>query len=64
MLRPTLAFVSRHFEAFFYLYMWSQASILGVLVGKPLLGAVGLFTVAPFLLAYALRARLADQKAR
>lgn len=49
--------VARHFEACFYVYLWANASLLGALVGRPWLGAVGLVTVLPFVILYVARAR-------
>jgi hypothetical protein len=46
-----------HFEALLLLYLWVSASVLAVLVGRPWLGAIGFLTVAPVLLAYAVRSR-------
>ena len=37
------------FELFLFAYFWSCAAILAAVVGRPLLGAIGLVTVAPFL---------------
>lgn len=46
-----------HFEVVLYAYFWLNASVLAVLVGRPWLGAVGLVTVAPFVVAYIVRCR-------
>ena len=45
--------VKRHFEVFFYAWLWLNASALAWIVGRPWLAAVGLITVLPFLFAYA-----------
>lgn len=37
------------FELFLFAYFWGCAAILAAVVGRPLLGAIGLVTVAPFL---------------
>ena len=50
-------FGSRHFGALFLGYLWLNSSVLAVLVGRPMLGLLGIVTVLPFLIAYALRAR-------
>lgn len=50
--------VGRHFEALFYVYLWANASLLAVLIGRPWLGAVGFVTVVPFVVTYVLRTRL------
>lgn len=46
-----------HFEAIFLGWMWLNASVLAVIVGKPWLGCIGLVTVLPFLVAYRWRVR-------
>jgi len=53
--------VDRHFEAGFLALAWVDASILAALVGRPWLGAIGLVTVLPFLVAYAVRCRRSGQ---
>jgi hypothetical protein len=47
----------RHFDAVLYASFWINASVLAILVGRPLLGAIGLVTVAPALVLYGVRAR-------
>lgn len=49
--------ISRHFDALAYAYFWLSASLLAVLVERPGPCAVGLGTVAPFVVAYVLRSR-------
>ncbi|MGZ3416560.1 MAG: hypothetical protein ACXWUG_11900 [Polyangiales bacterium] len=49
--------VREHFEALFYVSLWVNASVLAVIVGRAWLGAIGLVTVAPFVVAYVVRAR-------
>lgn len=44
--------LKHHFEAIFLAYLWMNASLLAVLVGRPWLGAIGLATVLPFLLLF------------
>lgn len=56
-MKHLLQFTNTHFEAFFLAYMWLGAAGIAAIVGKPWLGGIGLFTVLPFLLAYAWRAR-------
>ncbi len=46
-----------HFEALFLLYLWANASALAVIAGRPAIGAVGLVTVLPFLIAYVARGK-------
>ena len=49
--------VTRHFEAVFVACAWLNAAVLAVLVGRPWLGALGILTVAPFIVVYAARER-------
>lgn len=49
--------VGPHFEIGLYVYLWLNASLLAAIVRRPWLGAVGLVTVAPFVVAYAVRCR-------
>lgn len=50
--RRLLGGAGQHFEVAIYVYMWLNASILAVIAGHPWLGAVGLVTVVPFVVAY------------
>jgi len=49
--------LAAHFEAVFYVYLWANASLLAVMVGRPWLGAIGLVTVLPFVILYRRTAR-------
>jgi len=51
------AWAWNHFEALVLLLFWADASILAALAGRPALGALGLATVLPFVLASVLRSR-------
>ncbi len=51
--------VGAHFEIGFYVYLWLNASLLALLVGRPWLGAIGLVTVVPWVFAYVVRHRRA-----
>jgi hypothetical protein len=55
--RRALRHINVHFEVVFYAYLWLNASLLAALVGRPWLAAVGLVTVAPFIVGYITRAR-------
>lgn len=55
--RGLLSHIKAHFEVGFYVYLWLNASVLAALVGRPWLGAIGLVTVAPFVVAYVVRWR-------
>lgn len=52
-----LKLLNAHFEAVFIGWMWLNAAALGVIVGKPWLGLIGLVTVLPFLVLYIKRVR-------
>ena len=41
--------LAAHFEVGTYLSCWLAASALAAIAGRPWLGAIGLFTVAPFI---------------
>lgn len=56
-MRDALKLLNAHFEAVFIGWSWLNAAALGVLVGKPWLGAIGFVTVLPFLVAYVVRVR-------
>lgn len=55
--RVLLGHIEAHFEVGLYIYCWLNAAVLAALVGRPWLGAVGLVSVAPFVVAYVLRCR-------
>ena len=46
--------VSEHFECGLLAFMWLDAALIAVLVGRPTLGAIGVVTVLPVLVAYTL----------
>lgn len=46
------AALDRHFEAIFMAVSWVNGSVLAWVAGRPWLGAVGLITVLPGLVAY------------
>jgi hypothetical protein len=52
-----LRWLNTHFECAFVAYLWVNAAILAVLVGRPALGAIGLVTVLPVIAAYVWKAR-------
>ena len=49
MVRRLIQRLRDDFELFLFAYFWSCAAILAAVAGRPLLGAIGLATVAPFL---------------
>lgn len=51
--------VDRHLEVLLYAWFWLAAAALSALASEARLGAVGLITVLPFLVAYAVRTRRA-----
>jgi len=55
--RRLYPYLEAHFEVGFYVYLWVNGSVLAALVGRPWLGAIGLVTVAPFVVAYVVRHR-------
>lgn len=57
LLRGLMRHLKAHFEMGLYVYFWLNASVLAALVGRPWLGAVGLVTVAPYVVAYVVRCR-------
>ena len=57
MLRAVRKLAGEHFEVCFYLYLWLNASLLAMIVGRPWLSAIGVVTVLPHVVAHMLRAR-------
>ncbi len=49
--------LNNHFECVFLAYLWMNSAVLAALVGRPLLGLIGLLTVLPFITAYVIRVR-------
>ncbi len=52
-----MAPVVKHFEACLYASFWSGAAALAWIAGRPALALIGLVTVLPVLVLYAIRAR-------
>ncbi|MEW6776343.1 MAG: hypothetical protein AB1405_08625 [Bdellovibrionota bacterium] len=56
-MKSLLQALNNHFECVFLAYLWMNSAVLAALVGRPLLGLIGLLTVLPFIAAYVMRVR-------